>query len=110
VYGRLVRAAGWTLEYIDQMSVARAFEMLDYLNEYPLPDEILAAVHLKKREKSQAAPRSPKDALAQMQSMAGELGPGLKGQAVKMPPHLKAMLDQALAMQAKLNRSLTTVQ
>jgi hypothetical protein len=83
------------------MSIARAFEMLDYLNEYPLADEILAAVYFKKREKFRA-PKTAKAAYADMQSVAGALGPGLK--RAQMPAHLKAMLEQGLAMQAKLNK------
>jgi protein-L-isoaspartate O-methyltransferase len=75
--------------------------MLDYLNEYPLADEILAAVYLKKREKFRA-PKSAKAAYADMQAVAGSLGPGLK--QAQMPAHLKTMLEQALQMQAKLNK------
>ena len=82
------------------MSVAKAFEFHEYLNECPPADEILAAVHLK--PKSQA-PKSPKQAMAELQAMGAEL-PGV-GKAAKMPPHLKAMLDQALKMQEKLQKA-----
>lgn len=99
---RLVRAAGWSLEYIDAMSVSRAFDMASSLNLHPSADEILAAVYLKKQEKAKPKPQTRDDALAQMTAFSGSVG-GMQA-SMKLPPHLRAMAEQALKVQAKLGK------
>ena len=102
IYGRLARAFGWSLDYIDDLGMDRAWEMLEYLFEHPLPEEILAAVHLKQDKKKkigkQALPKTKEEGLAQAVQCANMLGL----EAAPLPAHLRDMAMWALDMQKKL--------
>jgi hypothetical protein len=76
------------MEYIDDLGIDRAMEMMEDINERPITDHILAAVHLKPREKKSKAPRNEQDAYAQLSSLAASLGPEVPA-GNKLPPHLK---------------------
>jgi hypothetical protein len=102
IYHRLARAYGWTLAYIDNLGMDRAWEMLECLSDHPLADEILAAVHLKSKRRGSKRKFTPPKTREQAAMEAVSCGNMLGMQAKPLPPHLAEMAKWALDMQSKL--------
>jgi hypothetical protein len=87
------------------MCVVRAFDLIASLNRHPSADEILAAKYLKPPEERAARPKTRDEALMQMQALSADTGAMRASR--KLPAHLRAMADKALAVQKKLSQAPT---
>lgn len=90
-------ATGWTLEYVDDLGMDRACELLEYYADYPLANVVLSLVHLKRGKNPVRRRMTESSAHGHMRDLSGMLGQS----AERIPDHLRDMANWALAHSPK---------
>lgn len=91
LYGTIIRATGWTFEYVDGLSMGRVLEFLDYLGRVPG-----ARLTMAPEERDRKAEVGPEDIVGQYRALQRWFP-----ETARMSPEARTMIEWAEAEKAR---------